>query len=246
MTKAFQPVRKKSLADAVFDQLRGRIIRGKLKPGEALPGERALAEMLDVNRGALREALKRLEQARLISIRQGGATTVLNFRETAGTDLLSALLLDEEGGVNVLVARSVLEMRSALAPSIARFCARRSPDVVPELDEVLTAMEEARGDLVLLQQGSLQFWEILVRGSQNIAYELAFNSLKQSYQHFSELLTMAMADEFEALELYRALRDAVAAGDEESASRHGGDIVARGEMVLTGLLAILEHQAEEE
>ena len=93
----FKPVEKKSLADAVFEQLRDQIVSGRMEPGEALPAERVLSEQLDVNRGAVREALKRLEQARLISIRHGGATRVLDYRTNAGTDLLAELLIDANG-----------------------------------------------------------------------------------------------------------------------------------------------------
>ena len=43
----------------------GRILEGKLEAGSALPSERFLAEEFGVNRHAVREALKRLEQAGL-------------------------------------------------------------------------------------------------------------------------------------------------------------------------------------
>ncbi|MBZ0253541.1 MAG: GntR family transcriptional regulator, partial [Candidatus Methylomirabilis sp.] len=55
-----QAIERKSLSDAVFEQLRARIVAGALAAGETLPSERALCETLQVNRGALREALKRL------------------------------------------------------------------------------------------------------------------------------------------------------------------------------------------
>src|SRR5687768_10094797 len=115
-----QPVRKKSLPDAIFDQLRSQIVDGRMAPGAVLPSERELAQVLQVNRQAVREALKRLQQARLVAIQQGGQTRVLNYLETGGTDLLGHLLLTPEGAVRPRVLRSVVEMRQALAPDIAR------------------------------------------------------------------------------------------------------------------------------
>ncbi len=240
MSKPWKPVTKKSLADAVFDQLRARILSGELEPGEKLPAERALADKLDVNRGAVREALKRLEQARLISIRHGGSTKVLNFRRTAGTDLLSSLLLNESGQIDVRVARSVLEMRTALAPSIARICAQRGQDVVDELDAILETMAEADEDLEVLQQASLEFWAALVDAGGNIAYQLAFNSLRESYAHFDHLLTGALAREFEAYDDYRGVRDAIKRGDEEDAARYARRIIHLGESALAAVLDALE------
>jgi len=118
-----KPIHKTSLSDAVFEQLRGEILSGSLRVGESLPAERALCEMLDVNRGAIREALKRLAQARLVSTAHGGGTQVLDFRRMAGLDLLSALLFTPDGGIDRMVARSVIEMRSLLAPEISRLAA---------------------------------------------------------------------------------------------------------------------------
>ena len=240
MSKSWKPVRTKSLADAVFDDLRDRILRGEIGPGDTLPAERRLADKLDVNRGAVREALKRLEQARLISIRHGGSTKVLDFRQTAGTDLLSSLLVDDEGRLDLQVARSVVEMRSALAPSIARLCARRGKGVVKTLEPIVDEMEEAGDDLERLQLASLEFWGALVSASGNIAYELAFNSLRESYAHFAHLLTSAMAEEFAAIADYRALGEAIADGDEEEASRCAARIVHRGESALTAVLDRLQ------
>ncbi|MCA9719217.1 MAG: FadR family transcriptional regulator, partial [Myxococcales bacterium] len=48
----FRPVTRRSLSDDVFEQLLDQIVHGKMAPGDKLPAERALCEMLQVNRGA--------------------------------------------------------------------------------------------------------------------------------------------------------------------------------------------------
>src|SRR3954462_5974607 len=53
-----------------------------MQPGESLPSERRLAEVLGVSRPAVREAIKRLTQAGLVEVRQGDATTVRDFAVT--------------------------------------------------------------------------------------------------------------------------------------------------------------------
>ena len=79
----FEQVKKQSLSNAVFEQLRDRIVRGEMEVGTSF-AERVLAEKLGVNRSAVREGLKRLEQAGLVAIQQGGKTKVLNFKKTGG------------------------------------------------------------------------------------------------------------------------------------------------------------------
>ena len=59
---------------------RGRRRRARA-PATALPSERRLAEVLGVSRPAVREALQRMAQTRLLDVRHGGATTVRDFRQ---------------------------------------------------------------------------------------------------------------------------------------------------------------------
>ena len=55
------------LRDVVFNTLRQGILTGELKPGERLM-EIHLANKLGVSRTPIREALRRLEQERLIEV----------------------------------------------------------------------------------------------------------------------------------------------------------------------------------
>ncbi|MBY0274311.1 GntR family transcriptional regulator, partial [Candidatus Binatia bacterium] len=176
-----KPVRRQSVSDAVFDQLREQIVSGTMRAGEPLPAERALCETLGVNRGAVREALKRLAQARLVAVQHGGASRVLDFRASAGLELLPDLLLTDAGGFDPVVVRSVVEMRSALAPDIARLAALRGGRRVADaLDAVVARMDAAAGDLPALQTVAVQFWSTLVDATGNVAYRLAYNSLRDT------------------------------------------------------------------
>src|SRR5512138_3900841 len=96
----FKPLARRLLATEVFDQIKDRILRGEMTAGMTLPAERALAELLKVNRNAVREGLKRLEQAGLVAIHQGGATRVLDYRRTAGLELLGTMLLRPDGKID--------------------------------------------------------------------------------------------------------------------------------------------------
>src|SRR3954454_1757230 len=77
--------------ELVYERLLGQVLDGRLAAGGPLPSERALAEQSGVNRHAVREAIKRLQQAGLLQVSQGGATRVRDWRTSAGLDLLVAL-----------------------------------------------------------------------------------------------------------------------------------------------------------
>jgi GntR family transcriptional repressor for pyruvate dehydrogenase complex len=237
---ALQRIAKRTLSDEVFEQLSAEIVQGRMKPGVALPAERELCETLGVNRGALREALRRLAQAGLVSIAQGGATKVLDYRRNAGLDLLTHVLFRDGGTIDLDVARSVMEIRAALAPDIARLAARRADAAtVAELFTIVERMQLAPEDLDLLQELSLDFWDALVRGSDNIAYELAFNTLRVTYDTVRTALVHVMADELQDLASYRAIASAVERRDDVSAKHVAGALVEHGTHRMFELIAAL-------
>jgi DNA-binding FadR family transcriptional regulator len=73
---AHRVVRPSRLANAVIERLLLRILDGEFQPGGDLPPEAALAQEFAVSRTILREALKALEEKRVLRIRHGRGTTV--------------------------------------------------------------------------------------------------------------------------------------------------------------------------
>ena len=237
----FQPVQKQSLSDAVFEQLRDKIVSGEMAAGAKLPSERALCELLGVNRGAVREALKRLEQAHLVSIQHGGATRILEWQESAGLDLMTSMLFTSDGQVNYTAARSVVEMRSALAPDIARLAAMRGGEGAADALALLAnQMRGAGDDLAQVQTLALAFWGQLASASGNLAYRLVYNTLRESYQKFQGLLTQVLAEEYRDADAYLAIADAVRAGDSERAEQIARRLIHNGEQAILSILSALE------
>jgi DNA-binding FadR family transcriptional regulator len=239
-----RPVQRRSLSDAVFEQLRDQILRGEREPGSSLPAERALCEALGVNRSAVREALRRLEQAGLVVVRQGGSSRVLDYRGSTSLDLLGVLLLGTDGRFDARVVRGILEMRSALGPDAARRAAERGgPRCAERLAVAVVAMRDARGDLAELQRLATGFWSDLVDGADNVAYRLAFNALHATYDRVRELLARPMEAELADAASYAALAEAIGRGDADAAEIEARMLLRRGE---AGVLDALERVAAAE
>jgi molybdopterin/thiamine biosynthesis adenylyltransferase len=66
-----KPVGHVTLSQAVAGRLSGSLLDGTLKPGDQLPSERELIQLLEVSRATLREALKAMEENNLIEARAG-------------------------------------------------------------------------------------------------------------------------------------------------------------------------------
>jgi DNA-binding FadR family transcriptional regulator len=74
--RAFGVIPEALKSDRVVAELERRILDGVLQPGERLPTESELCEMLHVSRSVVRDAMRTLAARGLISIRQGHGTTV--------------------------------------------------------------------------------------------------------------------------------------------------------------------------
>jgi GntR family transcriptional repressor for pyruvate dehydrogenase complex len=202
------------VSDVVHDRLRASILEGTLAPGDAVPSERVLAVDLKVNRHAVREALKRLEQAGLIRITHGGPTRVQDWRDHGGMDLLLDLV---SGGtvVPAEVVRSVLEVRQLIGVDAARHCVAGvgadERERIAGLAEDVAAVVGKPVDLVTERYE--QLWHAVVAGSGNLAYRLMLNSLVDAVAAFPGVREAVVPADAERL---RELAAAVREGDAET------------------------------
>ena len=209
---ALQPVNRRSVPEDVFEQILAEVLSGEMQPGESLPSERRLAEVLGVSRPAVREALKRVVAAGLVEVRQGDATTVRDFRRHAGLDLLPRLLIRDHQ-LDVSVVRSILEARLHNGPKVAELAAqRRSSELIERLTDTIEALE-VDADAVEQQQHAMAFWDHIVDGADSIVFRLMFNTLRTAYEPALPALATLMAAEVGRIESYRDLAAAIAAGD---------------------------------
>jgi GntR family transcriptional repressor for pyruvate dehydrogenase complex len=233
-----QPIRRRSVPDDVFEQLVAEVTGGGLGPGEALPSERRLAEVLGVSRPAVREALQRLAQAGLVDVRQGDATTVRDYRRSGGLDLLPRLLLPG-GELDLSVAKSILEARLLIGPKVAELAAVRGLLDVAALRSTVRALE-ASEDPVARQRQALEFWEQVVDAASSIAFRLMFNSLRAAYEPTLDALAALMADEVDQIEMYEAVVDALEAGDGPLARQRAEELLDPATNSLFRAIDLLE------
>jgi DNA-binding FadR family transcriptional regulator len=224
------PSSRTPLSEAIFVRLRDGILGGRPAAGEPLASERVLAHELGCNRHAVREAVKRLQQAGLVTVSQGGATRVLDWRASGGLDLLAQLPFTAPGQPpDPALLRSILELRLCVGVDAARRCAERAP--APVVDALTTALANQRdaapADAPLLYA---QLWDHIIDGADNIAYRLAYNSLLAGLDPDDDLSRSLFGAEAADGEALAALVTAIAAGEPEDAGGAARDLLARALM----------------
>jgi GntR family transcriptional regulator, transcriptional repressor for pyruvate dehydrogenase complex len=237
---ALQPVIRRSVPEEVFEQVATDVLSGEIQPGQALPSERRMAEVLGVSRPAVREALKRLSAAGLIEVRQGDVTTVRDFRRHAGLDLLPRLLF-RNGELDVSVVRSMLEARLRNGPKVAELAAERhGPELAALLEDALRALGTEE-DPVEWQRGMLEFWDHVVDSAGSIVFRLMYNAFRAAYEPALPALATAVTAEVKRPDGYRRLADAIASGDTTEAKNTAHDLL---ELANTTVLAALDGPGE--
>jgi len=239
---ALQPVNRRSVPEDVFEQILADVLSGEMQPGETLPSERRLAEVLGVSRPAVREALKRVSAAGLVEVRQGDATTVRDFRRHAGLDLLPRLLL-RAGELDLSVVRSILEARLHNGPKVAELAAIRRKPGLQELLEASVRDLASEHDPVERQRNALTFWDHVVDGADSIVFRLMYNTLRATYEPALPALAMVMAAEVGRPEAYRTLAYAIAAGDPAAAKQSAIDLLEPATTAMLAVITSLEEQA---
>jgi len=113
-----------SIMERVSAQLIARILDTIYDPGYRLPSERDLAQELAASRVAVREAFRRLQEWRMISIRRGSGATVLPRNQWSSMALWAVLKHALENGdtslVVTLVSDALAIRRSLLLEMIGR------------------------------------------------------------------------------------------------------------------------------
>lgn len=207
------------LSDQLFEYFAHRIINGDLVAGDSLPPEREMAERFGVNRHVIREAVKRAQRVGLVSVVRGGGTRVLDTSENAGLGLLELLALHvTEGALGHRYWLSIAEMRVAIASDIARQCAERAPrELKDELLEIVQRMRAAMSDDELLALDE-RFWLQATRGSDNLVYRMAFNTLLTVSEVMRETSDAWTAQELRAADFQSPVADAISRADAEAAA----------------------------
>ncbi|WAC53681.1 FadR/GntR family transcriptional regulator [Gordonia sp. SL306] len=229
----FEPIAPRSVPEDVYEQIVEGVLSGDLRAGETLPSERELAKVLGVSRPAVREALRRVAGAGLVSIRQGQGTRVLDPVAAGGLDLLPRLLV-RNGQLVPGVVRSIVEARALIGPKVAELAAQRAGD--DEVEALRACVEElaAESDPVAQQVVALEFWSRVIDASDSITFRLMYNSLRAAYEPALPALAAVLEPEVGNVTGYRAVVDAIAGRRSSDA-----DVAARA-LLAPATAALLE------
>ncbi len=214
---AVGPLRRRVLADHVFDQVLTMLLDGTLPAGSNLNID-GLARQLDVSPTPVREALARLEatgMVRRVALRGYSVAPEPTTKELA--DLMDARLTVEPANAWYACQRGGPEFLAALEQAVADLEAAPNGPTYQEFRDYWAADE--------------RFHELVAEAADNAYLHAAYAALGGLLQRFRQFSGRGVTDKEVAVREHRAVLDALRSGDADRArelmARHIEGVKAR-------------------
>jgi DNA-binding FadR family transcriptional regulator len=198
----------------VADAIEEEIVAGRLSIGDVLPIEANLALQLGVNRSTLREGLRALENAGLVS-RAGGKRLEISVP----SNQMIAKGMSRAMGMVGITVRELWELQTALEPLAARLAAERvSEDIARRLMNNLAETEGHLSEDAVIIRLDTEFHRLIAEATANRALILSTKPIgmllipatRELYRHAPQARHRLLA-------AHRNIADAVIHGDQDNA-----------------------------
>jgi GntR family transcriptional repressor for pyruvate dehydrogenase complex len=231
MTKAQIPSAEARIriSDRVADRILARIASGEWAPGQRLPGERQLAEEMEVSRVSVRAALQGLKTQGFLAAVQGGGTRVVSDGACMDPSLAELVRVNHQNLADLAELRCIVEVWGA-----RRAATQASPAHRAELTDIMAAMDADMADGKHKTENDIRFHLAIAKASGSAIYMHVMGTfrgiLQKMLDHHRYEMFPTAGDDGILLGHHRAVFEAIMAGDGEAAAAamqaHLGWVVA--------------------
>lgn len=227
----FTPVETQRACEVIYEQIKEKILNGELKPGDKLPSERAMMDMLHRSRPSVREALRMLERGGFIRIVPGSRGAMILEPSTNGIEQsLSNLMRSKK-----ITTKEMADYRRINDVVVSEWAAkRRTEEDVAAINAILDKAEQATGDYRRFVALDPEFHYLIAQAAKNEVACIMTQVLSASMQE-SLNVRMEQLSEVERkkrcekiLQRHKTIAQAIAEGDsakaKEMTSKHLDDM----------------------
>lgn len=177
--KLFQPLPVKRTFKEIADQIRNSIYSKTLKPGDKLPSERELAVQFNVGRISVREALRMLEQAGLILIKQGsgGGAYVKAADTVAASESVYDLVWRNDVQIEHLTEARLAVEKQILQSAFGKFTENDLEMLGKCVEELETGVKERMKGDFHRDATPTNFHLLIARATKNPVFEIILKVL---------------------------------------------------------------------
>ena len=212
----FAPAETQRACEVIYEQIKEKILSGELKPGDKLPSERAMMDMLNRSRPSVREALRMLERGGFVRIVPGSRGATILEPSTNGIEQsLSNLVRSKK-----ITTKEMADYRRINDVVVSEWAAKhRTDEDVSAIYDVLEQSEQVLDDYRRFVSFDPQFHYLVAQAAKNevacIMTQVLSACMQESLivrlEKLSERDRRATCEKI--LQMHRAIADAIAQGD---------------------------------
>lgn len=230
---AFGKINAPSLKDICVQEILTKILSGELKPGDRLPPERELAEVMGISRSSINHGIMELETMGFLTITPRRGTIVNDYRRRPTPQSLAAVMryssveMEESLFSDLMATRLLIEVESARLA-----CTNIYDTTVEKMRKLVEELSQEPEDPTELLY---RFHYLLTAASGNSVYSMIYRGFETVLctlirQHYS----MRGEDIKESVQLHGQLLEAIVRKDELAAQELAHRILTQGITVLQG------------
>jgi GntR family transcriptional repressor for pyruvate dehydrogenase complex len=196
------------MSDEIVRQIENKMLIDELKPGSMLPSETELMKQFGVSRNSVREALRMLEGAGVIKVKQGargGAVVTPLTNEFISDFLFKAFRL---GGI---AGETISQFRLALEPSIAEMLATSDadPKLISQMERNIAEAQELCDANKVTGYKNMEFHVLLALATGNPMFIIVLNTLRSSLDMISPILHVRHKTRIDSIQYHKKILNAI-------------------------------------
>lgn len=196
---SIQSIQKHNVVNAVYDQIKEKLLDGSWPPGSKLPSEAELTASFNVSRVSIRSAVQRLRDLGIVVTQQGKGSFVSQnlSQQTLLNEQQPIMHLSREEFHDMMVFRQTVEFKCMELAVI-----NATAEDITALEQALNRMLVNRDDYKKYSQADFDFHLAIAKASQNKVFYNVMKSIKDIYYYYLEELNRALGITLESVEAH--------------------------------------------
>ncbi|MDL2258183.1 FadR family transcriptional regulator [Eubacteriales bacterium OttesenSCG-928-K08] len=217
---SFEPIVTRRASEAIYEQIRDKILSGEIKPSDKLPSERKLIDMFQRSRPTIRESLRMLENSGLIKIIPGSGGAIVSEISTESIEHP----LENMIAIQQISSEELFEFRTMIEVTYCGWAAqRRTEEDLERLKNILEQSSNLTANTDHFLAMDQKFHSVLAQASKNKLSGIVDNVLSKIFHEalYQSITSKSpqeqIAECHNILNTHREVLEAVESGDEEAA-----------------------------
>lgn len=217
MDNIYKQIRPHKIPEEIVQQIKSLIKDGKLLPGEKLPPERTLADLLGVGRSSLREAINILETLGFVEVKKREGIFIRTVSSTIIFDPLRQILEEDRGKLYELY-----ELRKDIELASIYMAAKlRSKEDLVRIEKPLIRMIEDSKESHFSLSDDVEFHLAVAQATHNWLRVHILKNILDLVADYMDLIVQKLIEEktgvFIVLDQHKKIYQAIQKRNQESA-----------------------------